>query len=84
MGMYASTPANAYAASGAKGSSKLQIQGFKNLEMSESWLPLAMQTWKSIINFVYVLPERPSSLWQAQCVMFLLALSKSIIHIKDL
>lgn len=82
--MYASTPGNAYTASGAKGSSKLQIQVFKDLEMSESWLPLAMQAWKSIINFVYVLPERLSSLCQAQCVMFLVALSKSIIYIKDL
>lgn len=27
-----------------------------------------MQAWKSIINFVYVLPERLSSLWQVQCV----------------
>ena len=34
---------------------------FKGLEMSESWLPLAMQAWKSI-SFVYALPERLSSL----------------------
>jgi len=56
----------------------------KGLEMSELWLPSAMQAWKSI-NFVYVLLKRLSYLWQVQCVMFLVALNESIVNvIKDL
>lgn len=43
-----------------------------------------MQALKSIIDFVYILLERLSSLWQVQRVMFLVALHRSIIRIKDL
>lgn len=41
-----------------------------------------MQAQKGIINFVYDLPEKPSSLWQVQCVMFLVTLNKPIMHMQ--
>lgn len=54
----------------------------KSLAISELWLSLAKQAWKSIISFVYVFPERLSSLWQCQGVMFPVALNESSMHLQ--
>lgn len=48
MGMPASTPHYAYTANCTTGSFRLQIQMLKGLQMSELWLPLAMQAWQSL------------------------------------
>lgn len=56
------------------------LRGF---ETPESWFLLAMQVWKNIINFVYVFPEKLSSLRQIQCLMLLLTLNKSLLHMKN-
>lgn len=53
-----------------------------SLAISESWLSLTKQDWKSFINFVYVFPERLSSRWQGQCVMFPVALKESSMHMQ--
>lgn len=54
----------------------------KSLAISESWLFLAKQAWKSIISSVYVFLERLSSLWQGQSLMFPVALNESSIHMQ--
>lgn len=48
MGMAAGTSHYAYTANRATGSFRLQTEVLKGLQMSELWLPLAMQAWKSL------------------------------------
>lgn len=74
MGMHGNTPDYATC---TKGSFKM----LKSLAISESWLSLTKQAWKSIINFVYVFLERLSSPWQGQGVMFPVALKASTFNL---
>lgn len=59
MGMHGNTPGYAIC---TQGSFRM------SLAISESWLSLTKQAWKSFINFVFVSPERLSSLWQGHSV----------------
>lgn len=75
MGMHGNTPGYAIWVKGS-------LRMLQSLVISESWLYLTKQAWKGIINCVCVFPERLSSLWQGQCVMFPVALNESSMPVQ--